>query len=516
MPWLVSLPPPVDICRTISTYSREEAHAGRSGVCVCECEWDEARAAHLMRQGAKLSFRLADEDFSRALISTPMPRSTALPATPMVALSHGAFVSVRDRAKCVSPSAETSASRLTFNLGMSSSTTTTSPSTLPACSACLKPCVFSATEALPFPAKPLPARQRRTVANTEGRRPKKQPDLDFDFPPRHNNDGIGTEVCGDVDKEGRVMGGDFDQYHVPDDGSGLYLLQLVRAVMCKGCCQPQPHRLPGQKFNYVVGLNGHIERLSAWSHLFGFIAFAIYAAVRHACFYRSTTSFAWGTGAAAATAGTFLSSVVYHVTSPSIKISMLTRQLDFVAIYVSIAVCSVADLAAVTRGFINVPIVAIIDVPIAASVLALFFGFRRYELSCDDTLKEEYTGCTFGVGLIRRWHADGEHTPLRQTGSFAIAVFYFTITPAVVESSLNTGLLLGLQVCALVVVTSGMVLDNIGRWPDAIWHTSPRGVPWTSFPRLGCMIDAHGLWHIVALVGAVLSAVAREYAIFSI
>jgi hypothetical protein len=173
-------------------------------------------------------------------------------------------------------------------------------------------------------------------------------------------------------------------------------------------------------------------------------------------------------------------------------------------------------LAAVTRGFVNVPIVSIIDVPIAATILALFFAFRRHELSCDDTLKVEYAGCTFGVGLLRRWHTDGDHTPLRQASSFAIASFYFTVTPAVLENSLDAGLILGLQGGALAVVIGGMLLDSVSGWPDAVWHKNPNGVPCTSFPRMGCMLSSHGLWHLLAVVGACMTAVAREYAVFNL
>jgi predicted membrane channel-forming protein YqfA (hemolysin III family) len=339
--------------------------------------------------------------------------------------------------------------------------------------------------------------------------------MDVEFPKLHQN-GVGTELCGEVDKEGRVMGDDFDQYHVPDKGNGLYLCDLVSAVMCRGCCEHPPIRERNQKWSYVVGKNGHLERFSAWSHLIAFVGFVVYTVIRHTVFYRSSTSFQWATGAAAATGVTFLSSTIYHITSADVRISMVTRQLDFLAIYISIAICSVADLAAVTRGFVNVPIVSIIDVPIAATILAFFFAFRRYELSCDDTLMKEYSGCSFGVGLMRFWHSDGSHTHLRQAGSFAIASFYFTTTPAVLENIDDAGIILGLQVGAFVVVMGGMLLDNFVGFPDNIWHRKPGGVPCTSFPYLGCALMSHGIWHILALLGAIMTSIAREYAVFTL
>jgi predicted membrane channel-forming protein YqfA (hemolysin III family) len=325
-----------------------------------------------------------------------------------------------------------------------------------------------------------------------------------------------TEQCQDADDEGKVLGNAYDQYEVKDDGRRPYLLNLVYSVMCKGCCQEQPKKPKGQVWNYVVGKDGHLERFSAWSHLVAFVAFVVYTIVRHTLFYRDSTAFAWVTFAAAVTAFTFFSSVVYHVTSPDKHISMVTRQLDYIAIYMSIAVCSVADLATVTRGFVNVPIVSIVDVPMAATVLALFFAFRRYELPLDETWTEEYGGCTFGVGLLRRWHHDSDHSSLRQAGSFAIASFYFTMTPAVIANALDAQAILGLQAGALMVVVGGMLLDNVAGWPDNIWHRSKKGPPCTSFPYLGCALNSHGLWHLLALLGAVMTAIAREWTVRSL
>jgi predicted membrane channel-forming protein YqfA (hemolysin III family) len=487
-----------------------------------------------MPGGGKLSFRLATQEIPVATTTTPMQRSCGLPVTPMVPLPNAdrrwSGYAAPTPVTAVAASAP-GLSKLSFSLGHLA-TTTRSAGAAGTCSTCQKPCVFSVTETLPFPtassvtSTPIgrqspfsmptwaqqPGCQKRAVAQTSGVQ-KQQPD--FDFPPKRQI-GVVSDMCEEVDtdEQGRVMGESIDLYTVPE-GKGLYLVNLVHAVMCRVCCAPPLKREKG-RWNYVVGKEGHLERFSAWSHLIAFLAFVTYGITRHVVYYRSSTSFGWATGAAIATAMTFLSSTVYHVTSPDARISMITRQLDFLAIYVSIAICSVADLSAVTRGFVNVPIVSIIDVPIAATILALFFAFRRYELSCDDTLRVDYAGCTFGVGLFRRWHTDGSHTPLRQASSFAIASFYFTVTPAVLENSLDAGLILGLQGAALTMVIGGMLLDNVSGWPDAVWHKNPNGVPCTSFPRMGCMLSSHGLWHLLAVVGAVMTAVAREYAVFNL
>lgn len=339
-----------------------------------------------MAVGDRLSFKLATQRVSETVASAPMQTSRALPVTPMIPLVRGVR---RDHMAPVTAVgiAAPRISQMSLSLGGHATTSfgVTHPEVLP-CSTCQKPCVFSATETLPFQMKTSPSSacaaqplyQRRVVTQTTPHNSGR------------NAHGLGTEICQDVEEnDGRVMGKQHDFYTVQDKGNGRYLFDLVHAVMCNGCCQSNLRQKPEmQKWNNVVGERGHVERFSAWSHLIGFFAFLLYTITRHLFFYRSSTAFAWATAAAASTSVTFLSSMIYHATSPDVRIAMLTRQLDFVAIYMSIAVCSVADLAAVTRGFVNVPVVSIVDVPIAATVLALFFAFRRYELSCEDTLME--------------------------------------------------------------------------------------------------------------------------------
>lgn len=82
------------------------------------------------------------------------------------------------------------------------------------------------------------------------------------------------------------------------------------------------------------------------------------------------------------------------------------------------------------------------------------------------------------------------------------------------QNSQDAGFILGLQAASLLVVIGGMLLDNVAGWPDVKWHRSKEGVCCTSFPYLGCALTSHGIWHILALVGSVLAAVAREWAVF--
>lgn len=80
----------------------------------------------------------------------------------------------------------------------------------------------------------------------------------------------------------------------------------------------------------LLGRYGHVERLASWIHLAGGVAFGVYAALRpsvvtteHTLPETMTTVAAW------AVSFCFLSSTVYHVTSPSRRLAFFTRQLDF-------------------------------------------------------------------------------------------------------------------------------------------------------------------------------------------
>jgi len=304
-----------------------------------------------------------------------------------------------------------------------------------------------------------------------------------------------------------------DQWSVPG-GKELHvcsrLRDLTHRVMCWGCCTLESSKHPMS----FLGDFGHLERFSAWSHLIFGIAFFTYAIVCTCRFTEDRTSESWAIAGAFSTSATFFSSTIYHVTTPDAAISVWTRQLDFLTIYTSLSINSVADLAAVTRGFVNIPVVSIIDIPLAASCLAIFFLYRRSWLTREETLITEFAGCTLETGLFRVWHGDGEHGPLRQAGSLAIAIFVFSATPAILSQldGDHAGIILALQISAFSIVLFGMVLDSVLVWPD---RSLARGakIPCVSFKYCGCGISSHGIWHVLAGVAAVMAVVAREYAL---
>jgi channel protein (hemolysin III family) len=265
----------------------------------------------------------------------------------------------------------------------------------------------------------------------------------------------------------------------------------------------------------LLGDFGHVERLSAWVHLVAGVAFGLYAAVRPiAISIEHTISESLTTASAASVCFCFLSSAVYHCTSPSKTLAMWTRQLDFIGIYTALAVGALADCAIATRGFQSVTLLAAGDIPIACTIVASFFIVRRVYTASSDTWMSYLGGCTVSFGLFRRTHVDRVHTGVRQSTSFVLAIAYFTTLPSVFHSfgSANGLTLVGIELAALLLLVVGMVVDNAGAWPD-VSLSSGKGPSFLVCKGCGCVGSAHSLWHILSVVATVKSAVGREVAL---
>lgn len=304
-----------------------------------------------------------------------------------------------------------------------------------------------------------------------------------------------------------------NQWDVPSQPNANLIdrfYDLLTYVMCRGCCVPGIGKHPKS----VLGDWGHIERLPTWTHFIAMVLFFGYSISCSVRFDLNNPTGASAVSAAWLTTAAFLTSAVYHAVSPDLAASAWLRQLDFLALYSSIASSALADLAAVTNGFLNVPTAAILDVPLAATALGCFFTWKRSWMELEDTTVEEYEGYSVRTGLYRRWHSDGEHSPLRQAGSLCIGICYFTTTPAVVTNLgiNNAAVVLTLQVSAFVLVLCGMVLDNIIGFPDA-WLNRGYTIPCVEFPFLGCVVSHHSIWHFCSIGSAILIIIAREFAI---
>ena len=201
---------------------------------------------------------------------------------------------------------------------------------------------------------------------------------------------------------------------------------------------------------------------------------------------------------------TFFASTLYHVSTPDDDWAKIGRQLDFLAIYFGVTVAFTADLCLVTREFSNTPLVSIIDLPIAATCIGLFFAYRRWSLPGDVTIVSEFQ-CS-RVGMYRRWHSDLDHTAIRQASTLTIGLFSFCLTPALFKNIPFAEAVIALQVAGFLIVLGGMVLDSVLVWPDKTVQKDS----WAAWSGFGCVITAHSLWHVAATLAGVCAVVARE------
>ena len=280
------------------------------------------------------------------------------------------------------------------------------------------------------------------------------------------------------------------------------------AVLCKN---DTGRKHPGS----LLGDFGHIERLSSWVHLVSGIVFAIYAILRpfvitkeHTIAESMTTAAAWSVTFA------FISSTIYHVTSPSKRLARWTRQLDYAAIYLGLAVGSVADFAIATRSFQNTSILAVVDGPLACVLVATFFFVRRIILPSDATWDTFLGGCTLSFGLMRKTHLDLNHTGVRQATSFLLSIAYFTTVPLLFDNfgTTEAATIFVLELGCLGILVAGMVLDNHLVFPD-VALSEGRGPKFLACKGCGCIGSSHALWHILTVLAAIKCQASREYAL---
>jgi predicted membrane channel-forming protein YqfA (hemolysin III family) len=265
----------------------------------------------------------------------------------------------------------------------------------------------------------------------------------------------------------------------------------------------------------LLGNYGHVERLASWIHLVGAVLFGIYALLRPFVITKEhTTAEFWATVAAASVAFCFGSSTVYHITAPSQSLAYWTRQLDYIAIYVAIALGGLADFAIATRGFANTAFLSIIDGPLAAVMVSVFFLMRRVLTPSNESWSGWLGGCTLSLGLFRRGHTDGTHTGARQATSFILAIAYFVTIPSVIANfgAQNGVTIIAIEVLALAVIVAGMTLDNAYTFPDA-QLAKGKGPRFLVCKSCGCVGTSHALWHALSVVAALKASAAREFAL---
>lgn len=294
-----------------------------------------------------------------------------------------------------------------------------------------------------------------------------------------------------------------DQYEIKSGNN------MCWAVLCK-------HDTGRRHPNSLLGDFGHLERLPAWIHLVSGVGFAIYAVLRPIVITQDhTLSETFTTIAAGAGAFCFLSSTVYHITAPSRRLAYFTRQLDFFGIYLAIATGNIADYAIATNSFQNVSILSILDGPLAALIVCLFFLVRRGLLPSADTWSTYLGGCTLKFGLLRRGHIDTVHTGARQATSFLLAISYFVSTPSLFNElgASDASVILGVEFACFAMLVIGMLIDNAFIFPDDSLAAG-KGPNCLACPNVGCVGSAHSLWHILSVAAALKGTFSREYALF--
>jgi predicted membrane channel-forming protein YqfA (hemolysin III family) len=274
------------------------------------------------------------------------------------------------------------------------------------------------------------------------------------------------------------------------------------------------------KYSTLLGAHGHLERFSALSHLLGFVLLLTYAIVRTSDPLLPSNPNKYSTippwlNVASAYVGAFvfLSSSIYHVTSPDKELSYYSRVLDFSAIYLGLGTSTVADVALSTNGFANVNVLSILDVPLAVGITLVFFLWKRWAVPMDSSWTSSSAfepRCSLSLGLFHFFHHDDEHSTVRQATSLVLASCYFVAVPAAYETfdTETATLIVVLQATAFGLLVAGMVIDNVLMWPDI--KLIKGELSCLSCPRQGCMLNSHALWHLISLCSVAVAFVARE------
>lgn len=267
-----------------------------------------------------------------------------------------------------------------------------------------------------------------------------------------------------------------------------------------------------------LGPTGHIERMNAWTHVFGTLLFVVFASVRPATALDSTsTAGQISTATSFLVALTFLVSTSFHTLGTVRWLAPIMRTFDHGAIDVALATASTADIAVVTLGFVDVPWQTVADAICVALVILGFFVYRRIVLPASST---ELAWGDCALGLFRLQHADFEHSALRSASYVTLSFGFLMVIPAAF-ANLSQFAAVSLVVAngtALLLLILGLLLDNVLVWPDVLYQEAGkrRGQkPWLFChnTKCGCIVTSHAIWHVFTLVSVMLQTIGREIAI---
>lgn len=276
------------------------------------------------------------------------------------------------------------------------------------------------------------------------------------------------------------------------------------------------HETEGDRSKSVVGETGHIERANAWTHLVASALYFIYAVVRVWIVDQHSFTAQLSGASCIAIAVMFAVSTTYHVYGTVPGCAAIVRNLDIIAIYLSIAFGLIADSAMLTNDFSDAPFQTLADPLVAACALIFFFAVRRWFLTPEETRDYQFEE-SCALGLFRFQHSDLEHAGLRVAGVVTLS-FSWTLSVSAAFNNLVDSVaaiwMVGV-VFATVMLISGVVFDNL-LLPDNAYAKGEHS--WYKCSQchsktLGCAMTSHAWWHVISFVGVVVMTAAREYSL---
>jgi predicted membrane channel-forming protein YqfA (hemolysin III family) len=267
-----------------------------------------------------------------------------------------------------------------------------------------------------------------------------------------------------------------------------------------------------------LGTNGHVERANAWTHVIGTGIFAAFAALRSPLSLDvASTSGVLSTYTSITVACTFAVSTSFHTLGTVRWLSPVMRLFDHGAIDIALAMASTTDMAVVTLDFNDVPWQTTADsIGVAAAILC-FFMYRRFVLPPDDT-EVGWGDCR--LGLFRLQHADFEYSALRSSSYIVLSFGFVMLVPAAWDNltPLASTTIIACNACALLLLITGLLLDNVLAWPDVLYQdplrrAGQKPAPMCHNRQCGCIMTSHAFWHVFTLLSAVTQTVGREVAI---
>ena len=299
-------------------------------------------------------------------------------------------------------------------------------------------------------------------------------------------------------------------------------------------------RVPRKSEASLVGPRGHLERANAWTHMAACLAFCAYAILRVVLLGgEGSASIADKLPAVSiiANAVMFAVSVVFHVYSTVVGCAIVVRMLDHTAIYITVGINTVADLAVVTSNFDATAAQVVADPIIAVVCITSYFVVHRALVPREETADFMF-GNLAHLGLFRYFHSDLEHAGLRTAGVTALTTTWILMVPAALSNlpSSAAAIWIASVASATVLLGVGLFIDNTYGTERAFEDTSKPRKPLLTQPdlqyghsvprrqrclqtcacsskRLGCVMTSHAWWHVISFASTCLLVAAREFAV---